>query len=74
MMAMILHPEIQKKAQAELDTVLGKERLPLISDRQNLPYIRSIMAETLRWAPSAPLGASCIFFIFGGPQYCLLVP
>ncbi|KAF8188654.1 putative monooxygenase [Pholiota molesta] len=56
MMAMILHPEIQKKAQAELDTVVGKERLPLISDRQNLPYIRSIMAETLRWAPSAPLG------------------
>ncbi|KAF9474971.1 cytochrome P450 [Pholiota conissans] len=54
-MAMILHPEIQKKAQAELDAVVGKERLPLISDRANMPYVRRIMAETLRWGPPAPL-------------------
>ncbi|KAF9470940.1 putative monooxygenase [Pholiota conissans] len=55
-MAMILYPEVQKKAHAELDSVIGTERLPLISDRPNLPYIRSIMAETLRWAPPGPLG------------------
>ncbi|KDR76708.1 hypothetical protein GALMADRAFT_67164 [Galerina marginata CBS 339.88] len=55
-MAMILNPRIQTKAQAELDAVVGKDRLPLISDRPNLPYIRSIMAEVLRWSPSIPLG------------------
>ncbi|KAF8188653.1 putative monooxygenase [Pholiota molesta] len=55
-MAMILHPQIQKKAQIELDTVTGKDRLPHISDRSKLPYIRSVMAETLRWAPPVPLG------------------
>jgi cytochrome P450 len=55
-MAMILHPQIQKKAQIELDTVIGKDRLPHISDRSKLPYIRSVMAETLRWAPPVPLG------------------
>ncbi|KDR73159.1 hypothetical protein GALMADRAFT_722618 [Galerina marginata CBS 339.88] len=55
-MAMILNPRIQAKAQAELDTVVGKDRLPLISDRPNLPYIRSIMAEVFRWSPAIPLG------------------
>ncbi len=57
MMAMILYPEVQKKAQAELDAVIGTERLPRISDRANLPYIRSVIAELLRWASTAPLGA-----------------
>jgi len=52
---MILHPDIQKKAQEELDRVTGKDRLPLISDRPNLPYIRSIMAEVFRMAPAFPL-------------------
>ena len=56
-MAMILYPKVQAKAQAEIDSVIGKDRLPLISDRANLPYIRSILAETFRWAPSIPLGS-----------------
>ncbi|KAF9043111.1 putative monooxygenase [Panaeolus papilionaceus] len=55
-MAMILNPDIQKKAQAELDEVVGRERLPLVSDQPHLPYVRSIIAETLRWAPPLPLG------------------
>ncbi|PPQ82698.1 hypothetical protein CVT24_004307 [Panaeolus cyanescens] len=54
-MAMILYPEVQMKAQAKLDRVVGKERLPSVSDRPNLPYIRSIMAEVYRWAPAGPL-------------------
>ncbi len=58
LMAMILYPEVQAKAQAELDQVVGRERLPELSDRANLPYLRSIMAEVLRWSPAAPLGLS----------------
>jgi cytochrome P450 len=57
MMAMIQNPEVQKKAQAELDAVVDRDRLPLITDRPQLPYIRSILAEVLRWAPPAPLGS-----------------
>jgi cytochrome P450 len=54
-MAMILNPSIQKKAQAELDAVVGKDRLPTNKDKADLPYIRSIMAEVARWAPPVPL-------------------
>jgi len=55
-MAMILNPRIQAKAQAELDAVVGKDRLPTLNDKPNLPYIRSIMAEVFRWSPAIPLG------------------
>ncbi|KAF9043017.1 putative monooxygenase [Panaeolus papilionaceus] len=54
-MAMILYPEVQKKAQAELDAVVGRDRLPSISDKANLPYIRAVMTEVYRWAPAGPL-------------------
>lgn len=54
-MAMALHPEVQKKAQAELDQVLGG-RLPEFADRPNLPYINAVIKETGRWQPVAPLG------------------
>ncbi|TDL20244.1 cytochrome P450 [Rickenella mellea] len=59
-LAMILHPAVQCKAQAELDDVLvmdnGERRLPDYSDRSNLPYIDAVLKEVLRWAPVAPLG------------------
>ncbi|PPQ69731.1 hypothetical protein CVT24_001317 [Panaeolus cyanescens] len=54
-MFMILNPDTQKKAQAELDRVVGVDRLPSINDRPNLPYIRSIMTEVYRFAPAFPL-------------------
>ncbi|KAF9473508.1 putative monooxygenase [Pholiota conissans] len=54
-MTMIRNPAVQKKAQAELDSVVGKDRLPTISDRPQLPYTRSVLAEVLRWGPPAPL-------------------
>ncbi|KAF7761211.1 hypothetical protein Agabi119p4_10620 [Agaricus bisporus var. burnettii] len=56
-MAMALHPEVQKKAQAELDQVLGG-RLPEFADRPNLPYINAVIKETGRWQPVAPLAAT----------------
>ncbi|KAH8677106.1 cytochrome P450 [Ilyonectria robusta] len=54
--AMMLHPEIQAKAQAEIDAVVGSNRMPGWSDWDNLPYIRCTMKETLRWMPSTILG------------------
>ena len=62
-MAMILNPSIQKKAQAELDAVVGNDRLPTNKDKVDLPYIRSIIAEVARWAPPVPLCLSYFLFI-----------
>ncbi|KAJ6570544.1 cytochrome P450 [Mycena vulgaris] len=54
--AMTLYPEVLKRAQAEIDAVVGNDRLPLLSDRQKLPFIDAIVLESLRWHPVAPLG------------------
>lgn len=53
---MILHPGVQKKAQEEIDKVIGHDRLPSFSDRDSLPYIDAIVKEVLRWHPVAPMG------------------
>ena len=55
-LAIALYPEVQKKAQKELDAVVGTERLPDFSDRPSLPYINAIIKELLRWHPATPLG------------------
>ncbi|KAF9476061.1 cytochrome P450 [Pholiota conissans] len=57
-LAMLHYPKIQKKAQAELDAVVGWERMPEYEDRENLPYIRALINETLRWRPVAILGGT----------------
>lgn len=55
-LAMVLHPAVQVKAQAELDSVIGSGRLPDYNDRPSMPYINAIVKEVLRWNPVAPLG------------------
>ncbi|KAI0301751.1 cytochrome P450 [Multifurca ochricompacta] len=55
LVAILLHPEIQKKAQDELDAVTGRERLPTFEDRPSLPFIEALCKETLRWKPVGPL-------------------
>ncbi|CAG7927344.1 unnamed protein product [Penicillium olsonii] len=54
--AMILHPEIQSKAQQQLDAVCGDSRSPTWADFSQLPYIMMIVKEAMRWRPVAPLG------------------
>ena len=55
-LAMTLNPEVQKKAQDEIDEFVGNARLPAYSDRGNLPYLDAMVKELLRWNPVAPLG------------------
>jgi cytochrome P450 len=55
-LAMVLHPEVQAKGQAEIDRVIGNDRLPEMSDRDQLPYVSAIVDECYRWIPVAPLG------------------
>jgi cytochrome P450 len=60
-LAMLAYPKTQARAQAELDAVVGRERLPTFADYPHLPYIRAMVKEVLRWKPVAPLG---------GPHRC----
>ncbi|EIM88908.1 cytochrome P450 [Stereum hirsutum FP-91666 SS1] len=55
-LAMRLYPDVMRKAQAEIDSVVGRDRLPTFEDRARLPYIRAIVKEVLRWRPVGPLG------------------
>jgi len=55
-LAMIMHPEAQRKAQAEIDKVIGSDRLPKLADQPSLPYVDALVKEVLRWNPVAPLG------------------
>ncbi|KAJ3766786.1 cytochrome P450 [Lentinula raphanica] len=62
--AMIQYPECQKKAQQELDCIIGRNHLPDFADRDTLPYIEAILHETMRrariltqkWQPTTPAG------------------
>ena len=55
---MTLNPEIQAKAQAEIEAVVGTDRLPTLEDRERLPYVHALFLETLRGNNVAPLGTS----------------
>ncbi|KXN84170.1 O-methylsterigmatocystin oxidoreductase [Leucoagaricus sp. SymC.cos] len=63
-LAMLLYPDVQRRAQQEIDSVIGHDRLPEFSDLDELPYISAIVKEVLRreifvsdrWNPAVPLG------------------
>ena len=52
---MLVNPDAMRKAQAEIDTIIGPERLPTLSDRDQLPYVQALFLETVRWQPITPL-------------------
>lgn len=54
--AMILFPEVQKKAQEEIDRVVGPDRMPIMEDSPDMPYIRACVKESLRWMPTVIMG------------------
>ncbi|EKM54592.1 uncharacterized protein PHACADRAFT_258552 [Phanerochaete carnosa HHB-10118-sp] len=53
---LLFHPEVQRKAQEELDRVVGGGRLPDFGDRESLPYLEAVIQETTRWHPTTQLG------------------
>ncbi|KAF8890710.1 cytochrome P450 [Infundibulicybe gibba] len=55
-LAMVQHPGVFKKAQEELDSVVGTYRLPTPEDRPSLPYFECVLKEVCRWNPPVPLG------------------
>ena len=55
-LALTQYPEVKRRAQRELDSVLGRDRLPAFEDRPRLPYLDALCKEVLRWRMVVPLG------------------
>ncbi|KAK7037784.1 hypothetical protein VNI00_010745 [Paramarasmius palmivorus] len=55
-LVMARNTQAQRRAQQEIDSVVGRSRLPAIEDRGNLPYIEAIYIEILRLRPPSPMG------------------
>jgi cytochrome P450 len=67
---MVLYPDVQARARAEINQVVRHDRMPSIDDRASLPYLDAILLEVLRWYPASVLGLSevCDFVL------ALLIP
>lgn len=50
------HPEVQKKMQSEIDSVVPRDRPPSIQDREKLPYTEAVLLEVMRFSSLVPLG------------------
>ena len=55
-LALAMYPEVQKRAQAQIDAVVGTDKLPTFDDLQRLPYVKAIVKEIGRWHSATPLG------------------
>ncbi|KAJ3526779.1 hypothetical protein NMY22_g10036 [Coprinellus aureogranulatus] len=54
--ALAHNPEVQRKSRAEIESVIGTERLPSLDDRPSLPYVHAVFKELTRWYNATPLG------------------
>ena len=61
---MTCFPDVQKKAQAEIDAVVGPDRLPSFADRDSLPYTDALVKEVFRWNAVIPTGGFLRFTEF----------
>jgi hypothetical protein len=78
-LVMTRYPKFQSKARQEIHDVIGRGRLPQIGDMASLPYIRSVITETFRWAPPLPLGKCTIYAslnrcLYGRVLHCVGFP
>lgn len=55
-LGLMVNPGVLKKAQQEIDAVIGHGQLPGFEDEESLPYITAIVKESLRWKEAAPIG------------------
>jgi cytochrome P450 len=54
-MLLFLFPEAQRKGQEEIDRVVGRDRLPILADRDQLPYLNAMVKEAMRWHTAGPI-------------------
>ncbi|KAJ7252463.1 cytochrome P450 [Mycena rebaudengoi] len=55
-LAMLANPDVQKRAQEEIDAVVHEGHLPSLDDEESLPYVSALVKEVLRWKPVTPIG------------------
>ncbi|KAJ8023487.1 Vitamin D 25-hydroxylase [Holothuria leucospilota] len=55
---MVLYPNVQKRIQDELDCVVGRGRMPVLRDKENLPYVEAAIQEINRHADIGPMGVA----------------
>ncbi|KAF9231728.1 cytochrome P450, partial [Melanogaster broomeanus] len=55
-LALVLHPEVQEKVQAEIDTIVRWGRVPTFEDKERLAYLQAVICERMRCNLVAPLG------------------
>ena len=55
-LAMVQNPRVFRKAQKEIDCVVGPGRLPSFEDEKDLPYVRAMIKELLRTRPPNKVG------------------
>jgi cytochrome P450 len=53
--AMVLFPDVARRAREEIEKVCG-DRMPTLEDETQMQYIRGCVKESMRWMPTAPLG------------------
>ncbi|KAF7371702.1 Cytochrome P450 [Mycena venus] len=63
-LAMLAYPEVQKTAQAEIDSLTGGKYLPSFEDEVSLPYISALVKEVMRWENVAPFGEFIVVLIW----------
>lgn len=64
-LAMMMHPAAQKRAQKELDALLQGQRLPTLEDRSSLPYLTAVLKEVLRQVLRVPMCRPFVAHLFG---------
>ncbi|TCD70730.1 hypothetical protein EIP91_002106 [Steccherinum ochraceum] len=67
-LAMLHFPQVMRKAQAEIDEVVGRERMPTHVDRAHLPYTSALLKEIFRFMPAASLGLPHCVAEVGAPS------
>ena len=50
---MLVHPAVQERAQKEIDSVVGRDRLPDLNDCESLPYLQCVVNEVMRSASNS---------------------
>ncbi|XP_052740710.1 probable cytochrome P450 304a1 isoform X2 [Bicyclus anynana] len=75
---LLLHPEVQDKIHEEIDRVVGRDRLPTLDDRRNMPYTEACIREIMRYEPLVPLGVphramkATKFAGYDIPEHCVV--
>lgn len=60
LLAMVLYPDVQSRAHAEIDQVVKCDKMPCLDDKASLLYLYAILREVPRWHPHIPLGKSAV--------------